>query len=1528
MRLFVYMRSLHPHHALNPQSSDSSEDGEGCKGSQQENEQLAVESADEKERGSEERHAVIVTVVRAEGLPGVTSSSVFRRPKNKQTHRRYIRVSMTDNREGRGQVFTAATSSVTGGGSTCSWGEKGSTGESVSLQVDKDVLDSLERTSLERATEGTASFEVEVWSEASEGAGEDVLLGCGQADPTFLDSHSRWVMLDPKGKVEISISTNLRESGGGKKIDAKGRKSASTQDGLLLPLGTDREQKGGSEITEDTPEEVSTDTVPKPSSPKWGLPRMPDLKDTLNNSLGRAAKLRVKQRAQISGNETKEEPVATDFLAEDVSQDEVQDGCERQMTSDNVLSDDHVPQGKQTNRAAIRGMQSIKESLQARLLGTTSGKRSAVREDAQNEEVERAAELHEDDGVHALPSASIEGTLSARSSASSNVAMTNDEPGTSEARVQQDDSQKRRMSRGEEESGSPTEAGGRAEQRRSTHLRSLLQDTSTGDQGVHQSEEDAQEENDTTVGDQTAWRDTASKQTSEYLAKGPVAQVVSALDAISAKAVAASAARFKSTLSSPSLTSTLKGFGWNRVKEDPVVGGLSSSSDSSCEPVQTLSSATPSGANEASESAATQRKGSFGPSTPPLEATTLLVTILRASGLPEVLVKSKFGWTKKNATQDPVVRLSMCDVFASSSIAQGGGRECRWGTTNEGDIVELPITSSNVPTAGLGALKLVIEVFNKASDELENDILLGRAEILVADWLGKKAKWAALDAKRSQGGRVKLSLALKDSEKVGGISPSSDASDNIAGDRGDTPDANADEADLTTPHPNVTSTLAAISDTAQQTEEAPNDSDAEANDLGAAAQHDGEASETSHVEGSNVSVPPRALGSVSDGNQQQAILAEENSSHVSTSVVEKNLEVQRGEVENPNGSVSSISSDTTKKEEGKEVDITILVIEADALHTRVPENEVATPKSDPFIVLHVCGEKRATSAIIEGGAKCRWPGAGEEVSFATSYTALTEVGWGQEEAVGPYLTVEVYSQESQTREADVFIGSANVRLKEYLGFGPKWVDVYRRRKGRGRVLIDIKSPILQQDMPTIGQNSDLDTVGPHADEEQLPAAVALDERGNSSLDFLEESGPEGDNRDEPGANRKDEDPLSNLGSNQAGNTASTDFRRSIASDASSTGSLSIVQQKQEIPLSGADIDATSVGTVGSHKLELLRQQSQASVLLAQRGDEGGFNGNTDKSATAEGADTCVVKNDENETASSETRETLDAGASNEGASYGLARRGVVGGKATALDLTTAICTSDQRAESIAEEQPVEAGTVITAGGSKESFETENPQSSRQECDSLCQTVPVAHDENGSDQQHPRGLRLSDLQAGGTPVVGTSTRDKTPNSGPETSREVIAEALDAQPRERARTRRVDPQRMKRAREIVRRHRTMVSNMGNASPGLRVASGVEIATAEKTQAATTIQGAFRGRIARRRLRVCQRAVVKIQATYRGHVARKEFIALSARSKRAKAEEQRARARRSRIALTTQVIFSPRVGFQGTYLRGDNAPFLFVL
>ena len=119
------------------------------------------------------------------------------------------------------------------------------------------------------------------------------------------------------------------------------------------------------------------------------------------------------------------------------------------------------------------------------------------------------------------------------------------------------------------------------------------------------------------------------------------------------------------------------------------------------------------------------------------------------------------------------------------------------------------------------------------------------------------------------------------------------------------------------------------------------------------------------------------------------------------------------------------------------------------------------------------------------------------------------------------------------------------------------------------------------------------------------------------------------------------------------------------------------------------------------------------------------------------------------------------------------------------------------------------------------------------------------------------------------------------------------------------------RLVRAREIARLRRRMTpvcEPVGrrriNAQPGVQVTDSFAVVTPEQARAVTTIQGACRGRAARRRLRARQRAAISIQAVCRGYVSRRECTGLRARTKRANAEEKRSRERRLRMAATQKV------------------------
>ena len=140
-------------------------------------------------------------------------------------------------------------------------------------------------------------------------------------------------------------------------------------------------------------------------------------------------------------------------------------------------------------------------------------------------------------------------------------------------------------------------------------------------------------------------------------------------------------------------------------------------------------------------------------------------------------------------------------------------------------------------------------------------------------------------------------------------------------------------------------------------------------------------------------------------------------------------------------------------------------------------------------------------------------------------------GWGQAEAEGPRLTVEVWNQESPNRQGDIFIGSADVRLKDHLGSGPSWVDVRRRRNNRGRVLIDVSCPILQQSVSDTNQTVDVKTKRPSVEGNLQKVIERVEDTRRRSSELVEggEGGVE-EQANQPGQaeQTEEQDDVSNL----------------------------------------------------------------------------------------------------------------------------------------------------------------------------------------------------------------------------------------------------------------------------------------------------------------------------------------------------------------------------------------------------------------
>ncbi|CAM9097398.1 unnamed protein product [Ectocarpus fasciculatus] len=573
-----------------------------------------------------------------------------------------------------------------------------------------------------------------------------------------------------------------------------------------LPLDKEDVQEG---INDNGADKVAMDSSPRPRSPKWGMPRMPGLKNTFNVTLGRATNL-ITKGGPTSNDVSEEMPPQTENVqVVNELQSIFEDEPEPQVTHGKPPPENKDK--KQTSRSAMQGIQSMKASLRAKLRGVSSSEKLfAENENRQNGEGERteAVESHHEEcssvGSDTPP------VLSRSESAESNGATKKlDTPGFSEEQPIQENQQDPSSNDTNVPMASSTDGDVSVERRYSSPLKSLLQDA-TGHE--HESVEEKQDDQGNIKGYEVGTDTIGDENTSESgHAKGPVAQAVSALD------TAISAARLKSKLSSPSLASALKGFGWNRAKKEAVAGVPSPPSPSTGSPVDIIPSTGSAGEEEATAPTTHEHTDGAGTDDPNKLASTVQVAVFRASNLSERL-GTKFGRQKKKSTLDRFVRLKLCDVSASTPTVQGQGTECRWGTKQEGYLLEIVVPPGNIPDAGVGSSKILIEVWNKAREEQGKDVLMGKTEILLAEWLGKKG-WATLDPKRSQGGRVKLRVALKPGRNFNDSHYVAMQDDSGASDSEERRPVHV-EVNPTSPGPDATNTLQQMEEEQQQGETA------------------------------------------------------------------------------------------------------------------------------------------------------------------------------------------------------------------------------------------------------------------------------------------------------------------------------------------------------------------------------------------------------------------------------------------------------------------------------------------------------------------------------------------------------------------------------------------------------------------------------------------------------------------------------------------------------------------------------------
>ncbi|CAM9205169.1 unnamed protein product, partial [Discosporangium mesarthrocarpum] len=69
--------------------------------------------------------------------------------------------------------------------------------------------------------------------------------------------------------------------------------------------------------------------------------------------------------------------------------------------------------------------------------------------------------------------------------------------------------------------------------------------------------------------------------------------------------------------------------------------------------------------------------------------------------------------------------------------------------------------------------------------------------------------------------------------------------------------------------------------------------------------------------------------------------------------------------------------------------------------------------------------------------------------------ALPSTGESTSSIARPLMLVEVWNEESESREKDILVGTAQVQIDEWLREKAGWVDLSLRNKPRGRVQIQV-----------------------------------------------------------------------------------------------------------------------------------------------------------------------------------------------------------------------------------------------------------------------------------------------------------------------------------------------------------------------------------------------------------------------------------------------------------------------------------------
>lgn len=1129
----------------------------------------AIEEENRAEGAGGECNHILVKIIRAEGIPASKSKSIFRVSKKSTTQRRYVRVSLLSTAQEKEALLSSDTLNMPSSGTECRWGESESAGDVVFSLDNRSVLCHPVKVeaSLTEVCEPKFLLEVEIWTGDSQNRESDVLLGRGRMDippnnetPEGKYLRCQWVMLysekKPRGKIEISLSI----SSAPRRVDkcavlpeqedlagalTQGRQGTvrTNEDDRVADHGhvgelitrskCDTEKESCAEDISISHMKKGQDPVNgssvKSRSPKWGLPRMPKIQGSLTSTMSRTTKMGVKER------EMPLTPKSIDRITADVdlSQTEDTDRLHHRATSEENVSGN----GKGDDKERLRGVQqsvlSLKESLQATWMRIGSGVRAerggevdvkagdtGIHNEAEQSESVQGRQrvnsgssssshhahlqtLHEDNDSSSDPSKLKSSVVSEVSEQDVRGQAAGSEPGLVGSDSDGPEEHPQNNTMGFYQRKAVTQVSiqegflntgyqhpeGRSSGRQSSKspLRSLLQEAVIAHDVSTSNRDEVDESDESSKG---------SNGPEGYVVDGNINDAARAEPLVTlnlAGSMKSAAMKLKTTLTSPTFPASLKGMGWSRQKEE-----------------EGRVCASPTNASKGNAKGGFRSTCSNAPEL--LEMRTVAVaTVFRAIDLPRILAETNFGRVQKDGTLSPYIRLHLCGMMEATSVAQGGECEWHWGTESKGEAMKISIPETALPDAGINASKLVVEAWNKMSEERDEDIMLGSTEIPLIDLLGRKTAWADLKLKRSQAGRVELSImvdeedptsreAQRDSGRVCASGPASKPaqSGTVCGAAPSTDDAkvtcgiahvqrnpkllHAQEVDgfaLTQesdPDEGLCGTLcmpsrvqhhAAIDDRANV------DNETHEHSLNNLARKDVDLFSFKSLHGE---APDENESTLSDSCRSLVEVAEQHSgvdrSALATS--EKNSKHGAGLVAPPEEGIQAVvdhdgeNTNSTKSHATTErVEIAVAIYSAEGLRIVRSDNVFGQPREKAtqsvYMVLNVCETTQATPVMFQCGQTFNWPDtAVESVDLAVSFADLTAEGWGKTGVGGAHMTLDVWTQADESQGGDALIGSAKIRLEDHVGRGDQWVDVRQQNENHGRVKLDIKCPMLQE----------------------------------------------------------------------------------------------------------------------------------------------------------------------------------------------------------------------------------------------------------------------------------------------------------------------------------------------------------------------------------------------------------------------------------------------------------------------------------